>query len=175
MPNFSWAGPNTMHKYMKGSASESIRNACFNLERLSSSSRLARPWISAGVGLIQALSTRIRIRLKTQFFFSFSKTLASTRSVFASFSPVHTYTVNRFENDNLPDCVCLTRDVFAIRSPRNNKLAPSLNFVWCGFILLWRSSKSQKQFKMSKSGQNKVKLKGGPIFRLLTPVAEGTW
>ena len=23
-----------MHKYMKGSASESIRNACFNLERL---------------------------------------------------------------------------------------------------------------------------------------------
>ena len=73
-------GPN---KYMKGWASESIRNACFNLERLSSSSRLARPGISAGVGLIQARSTRIRIRLKTQHFFSFSKKLASTRSVFA--------------------------------------------------------------------------------------------
>ena len=31
---------------MKSSASESIRNACFNLERLSRSFRLARPGIS---------------------------------------------------------------------------------------------------------------------------------
>ena len=45
--------------------------------------------------LIQALSTRIRIRLKTQLFFSpFSEKFATTRSVFASFSPAHTYTVN---------------------------------------------------------------------------------
>ena len=33
-------------KYMKGSAPESIRIACFNLERLSRSSRLAQPGIS---------------------------------------------------------------------------------------------------------------------------------
>ena len=41
--------PNLIHwiKYMKSSASESIRNACFNLERLSRSFRLARPGISA--------------------------------------------------------------------------------------------------------------------------------
>ena len=33
-------------KYMKSSASESVRNACFNLERLSRSFRLSRPGIS---------------------------------------------------------------------------------------------------------------------------------
>ena len=33
-------------KYMKSSASESISNACFNLEQLSRSFRLARPDIS---------------------------------------------------------------------------------------------------------------------------------
>ena len=38
--------------------------------------------------------------------------------------PAHKYTMNRFENDNLPDCAC----VFAIMNPQNNKLAPSLNF-----------------------------------------------
>ena len=40
--------PNLSHriKYMNTSASESIRNACFNLERLSRSFRLARPGIS---------------------------------------------------------------------------------------------------------------------------------
>ena len=40
--------PNLIHwiKYMKSSASESIRNACFNLERLSRSLRLAWPGIS---------------------------------------------------------------------------------------------------------------------------------
>ena len=40
--------PNLIYwiKYMKSSASESIRNACFNLERLSRSFRLARPEIS---------------------------------------------------------------------------------------------------------------------------------
>ena len=48
------------------------------------------------------------IRLKTQLCFSVFKKSASTRSVFTSFSPVHTYTMNRFENDNLPDCACLT-------------------------------------------------------------------
>ena len=40
--------PNLIHwiKYMKSSASESIRNACFNLEWLSRSFRLARAGIS---------------------------------------------------------------------------------------------------------------------------------
>ena len=40
--------PNLLHwiKCMKSSASETIRNACFNLERLSRSFRLARPGIS---------------------------------------------------------------------------------------------------------------------------------
>ena len=40
--------PNIIHwnKYMKSSASESIRNACFNLERLCRSFRPARPGIS---------------------------------------------------------------------------------------------------------------------------------
>ena len=38
-------------KYMKSSASESIRNACFNMERLSRSFRLTRPGISPLQGL----------------------------------------------------------------------------------------------------------------------------
>ena len=40
--------PNLIHwiKYMKSSSFESIRNACFNLERLSRSFRLTRPGIS---------------------------------------------------------------------------------------------------------------------------------
>ena len=40
--------PNLIHwiKYMKSSVSESVRNACFNLERLSRSFRQARPRIS---------------------------------------------------------------------------------------------------------------------------------
>ena len=54
-----------------------------------------------------ALSTRIRICLKTQLSSPFSKKFAPTRSVFASFSPVQTYTMNRFENDNLPDLACV--------------------------------------------------------------------
>ena len=46
MPNFSWAEPDTLNKYMKSSASEPIRKACFNLERLGRSFRLAQPGIS---------------------------------------------------------------------------------------------------------------------------------
>ena len=34
-------------KYVKSSASESVKNGCLNLERLSRSSRLAQPGISA--------------------------------------------------------------------------------------------------------------------------------
>ena len=45
---------------------------------------------------------------KRNFFSPFSKKLGSTRSIFASFWSVHTYTMNRFENNNLPDCACLT-------------------------------------------------------------------
>ena len=40
-PNFSQAEPNTLSQVHKISASESIRNACFNLDRLSRSFRLA--------------------------------------------------------------------------------------------------------------------------------------
>ena len=48
-------------------------------------------------GESKAPSTRIRIRLKTQLFFSLFKT---NLCVFASFSPAHTFTMNRFENHN---------------------------------------------------------------------------
>ena len=43
-------------KNMKSSASESVENGCFNLERLSRSSRLAQPGISA----LERLSFRSR-------------------------------------------------------------------------------------------------------------------
>ena len=62
--------------------------------------------------------------------------------------------------------------VFAIMSPRNNKLASSLNFFDVSFFE--RFFKVAKKFKISKSGQKKVKLKGYPTFRLLTPVAKVT-
>ena len=42
---FARAEPNTLNKYMKSSASESIRKACFNLERLSRSPPPSRPGI----------------------------------------------------------------------------------------------------------------------------------
>ena len=45
---------------------------------------------------------------KATFFLRFPQKFASTRSVFASFSPVHAYTMNLFENHDLPDCGCLT-------------------------------------------------------------------
>ena len=53
---------------MKSWASFSSRNACFNYELLSSSSRISRSLITAGVGLVQALFTSIHVRLKTQPF-----------------------------------------------------------------------------------------------------------
>ena len=46
-----------MYRYMKSSASESVRNACFNLEQFSLSSHLAR--IYFGVALIQTLNFHV--------------------------------------------------------------------------------------------------------------------
>ena len=46
--------------------------------------------------------------LKCNFFSPFRKKFTSTHSVSASFWPVHTYAMNRFENDNLSSCTCLT-------------------------------------------------------------------
>ena len=39
-------------------------------------------------------------------FFSYSKTYASTRSVFESFSPVNTKTLRRWKGDSVPDRPC---------------------------------------------------------------------
>ena len=60
---------------------------------------------------------------KRNFFSLFSKKFASTRSFFASFSPVHTYTMNRFENYDLPNCSCLTL---------------SCSLLWAREIINWR-------------------------------------
>ena len=74
------------------------------------------------------------------FFSPFSKKFASTRSVFESFSPVHTYTTNQFENDNLPNCASLTHTCTLIMSPR--KLRFQMKTDTCGQGLSWRHSES---------------------------------
>ena len=82
-----------------------------------------------------------------------------TCSIFASFSPVHTYTMNRFENDNLPDCGCLTHNcpLLWVREIINSRHL-WISLVWVYIVV--RSLKSQKQFKMSKSGQKQSQTKG---------------
>ena len=55
------------------------------------------------------------------FFLRFQSTLRPL----ASFSPVHTYTMNWFENDNLPDCACLTHTCSLLFSPAKNVYACS--------------------------------------------------
>ena len=61
--------------------------------------------------------------------------------------------------------------VFAIMSPRNNKLALSLNFFGVGLNCDVLQSR-RNSLKRQNQGKNKVKLKGDPTFRLLTPVAK---
>ena len=74
------------------------------------------------------------------FFSPFSKIFASTRSAFESFSPVHTYTMNQFENDNLPNCARLTHTCTLIMSPK--KLRFQMKTDTCGHGLSWRHSES---------------------------------
>ena len=58
--------------------------------------------------LIKALSSRIRIRLKTQLFFSVFNNIRVHSLRFRIVWPILTCTMNRFENDYLADCACLT-------------------------------------------------------------------
>ena len=64
--------------------------------------------------------------------------------------------------------------VFAIMSPRNNKLAPSLNFFGVGLYCCDVLQSHRNSLKCPNQGKNKVNLKGDPTFRLLTPVAKVT-
>ena len=64
-----------------------------------------------GLPRCKALSTRIHFRLKTNFLSPFSKKIASIRSVFESFSPVHTKTLKRFENGYTTDGACVVSRV----------------------------------------------------------------
>ena len=64
--------------------------------------------------------------------------------------------------------------VFAIMSPRNNKLAPPLNFFGVGLYSCDVLQSRRNSLKCQIQGKNKVKLKGDPTFRLLTPVAKET-
>ena len=62
----------------------------------------------------------------------------------------YTYTMNRFKNDNLHDCACFTRTcslLWARKMINWRHLWISLRWV---YIVVTFSSKSQKQFKMSK-------------------------
>ena len=74
------------------------------------------------------------------FFSPFSKKFASTRSFFESFSPVHTYAMNQFENDNLPNCASLTHTCTLIMSPK--KFRFQMKTDTCGQGLSWRHSES---------------------------------
>ena len=65
-----------------------------------------------------------------------------------------------------------TRYVFVIMSPRNNKLSPSLNFFGVGLYCCDVFQSRRNSLKCQNQGKNKVKLKGDPTFRLLTPVAK---
>ena len=105
--------------------------------------------------LIKALSSRIRIRLKTQLFKSvFKKIRVHSLRFRIVFAHPHTYTMNRFENDSLPDCACLTHTCSLLWARE------IINWRHLWISLVWRSSKSQKQFKMSKSGQKQSQTKG---------------
>ena len=58
---------------------------------------------------------------KRNFFLRFQSTLRPL----VSFSPVHTYTMNWFENDKLPDCACLTHTCSLLFSLAKNVYACS--------------------------------------------------
>ena len=95
------------------------------------------------------------------FFLRLQNKFASTQSFLASFSPVHTYTMNRFENDNLPNCSCLTHRRSHIMRPRNNKLALSLKFFGVGFYCCDVLQSHRNSLKCQNQGKNKDKLKAG--------------
>ena len=64
------------------------------------------------------------------FFSPFSKKFASTRSFFDSFSPVHTYVMNQFENDNLPQLCKLDSYVYAYYEPEKVAFSNENGYVW---------------------------------------------
>ena len=48
-----------------------------------------------------------------------------------AFLPVHMHTMNRFENDNLPDCACLTHTRSLLRARE------IINWRLLGISLMW--------------------------------------
>ena len=66
-------------------------------------------------------------------FLRFPIKFLSTRSIFASFSPVHTCTMNRFENDNLPDCGCLTHTCSLLWVPE----IVNLRHLWISLVWVY--------------------------------------
>lgn len=62
--------------------------------------------------------------------------------------------------------------VFAIMSPRNNKLAPSLNFFGVGLYCCDVLQSRRNSLKGQNQGKDKVKLKGDPTLHLMTLVAK---
>ena len=67
------------------------------------------------------------------FFLRFPKNILFTRSIFKSFSRVHTYTMNRFENDNLPDCGCLTHTCSLLWVPE----IVNLRHLWISLVWVY--------------------------------------
>ena len=64
--------------------------------------------------------------------------------------------------------------LFAIMSPRNNKLAPSLTFFGVGLYCCDVLQSHRNSLKCQNQGKNKVKLQGDPTFRLLTVATKVT-
>ena len=84
---------------------------------------------------------------RRQVFFS-----ASTRRVFTWFRPVHMYAMNRFENDNLPDCACLTLTCLPLWAREIiNWRHLWISLVWA-YIASMFFKVAETQCKMSKSG-----------------------
>ena len=72
------------------------------------------------------------------FFLRSQKKFASPRSFLASFSPVYTNRINRFENDNLTDCARLTHTCSLLwaREIINWRLL-WISLVWVGIPKQW--------------------------------------
>ena len=96
---------------------------------------------------------------KRNFFFSvLKKKFACTHSVLATFSPVYTNTMNRFENDNLPDCARLTHTCSL------SWARAFFEFLWCGFISLWRFSLVSQDNETAVMLVSQTNLLGGGLF-----------
>ena len=78
---------------------------------------------------LKAPSTRIRFRLKTQLFSPFSKKFPSTRSVFRSFSSIHTKTLNRFENADTAYGACAFTSKMSQQESKDD--------TWCHFWVIF--------------------------------------